>query len=112
VWALHAYHPARMRFAFTVGFHIIFPAFSIGLAAFLGVLEGRADFTLSARICDNALFDKGAGIRLPARSKMGFTSFVWNPNTNWYYYHVAPVRPHLDNASFNQANGGNHDNRT
>src|SRR6185503_10811698 len=31
---------ARMQFAFTMSFHIIFPAFSIGLASFLAVLEG------------------------------------------------------------------------
>ena len=31
---------ARMQFAFTVSFHIIFPAFSIGLASYLAVLEG------------------------------------------------------------------------
>lgn len=31
---------ARFQFAFTVSFHIIFPAFSIGLASFLMVLEG------------------------------------------------------------------------
>jgi len=31
---------ARLQFAFTVSFHIIFPAFSIGLASFLAVLEG------------------------------------------------------------------------
>ncbi|CAD6555303.1 cytochrome ubiquinol oxidase subunit I [Paraburkholderia metrosideri] len=31
---------ARMQFAFTVGFHIIFPAITIGLASFLAVLEG------------------------------------------------------------------------
>ncbi|GBR03897.1 cytochrome ubiquinol oxidase subunit I [Acetobacter oeni] len=30
---------ARMQFAFTVSFHFIFPAFSIGLASFLFVLE-------------------------------------------------------------------------
>ncbi|MFZ5737266.1 MAG: cytochrome ubiquinol oxidase subunit I [Pseudomonadota bacterium] len=30
---------ARFQFAFTVSFHIIFPAFSIGLASFLAVLE-------------------------------------------------------------------------
>jgi cytochrome bd ubiquinol oxidase subunit I len=32
---------ARMQFAFTVSFHIIFPAFSIGLASFLAVLNAR-----------------------------------------------------------------------
>ena len=31
---------ARMQFAFTVSFHIIFPSFSIGLASFLAVLNG------------------------------------------------------------------------
>ena len=31
---------ARIQFAFTVAFHIVFPAFSIGLASFLAVLEG------------------------------------------------------------------------
>ncbi|WP_373084360.1 cytochrome ubiquinol oxidase subunit I [Sneathiella sp.] len=31
---------ARMQFAFTISFHIIFPAFSIGLASYLAVLEG------------------------------------------------------------------------
>ncbi|WP_411833091.1 cytochrome ubiquinol oxidase subunit I [Pseudoxanthomonas mexicana] len=30
---------ARLQFAFTVSFHFIFPAFSIGLASFLAVLE-------------------------------------------------------------------------
>lgn len=31
---------ARIQFAFTISFHIIFPAFTIGLASFLAVLEG------------------------------------------------------------------------
>lgn len=31
---------ARMQFAFTVAFHIIFPAFTIGLASYLAMLEG------------------------------------------------------------------------
>jgi cytochrome d ubiquinol oxidase subunit I len=31
---------ARWQFAFTVSFHIVFPAISIGLASFLAVLEG------------------------------------------------------------------------
>ena len=31
---------ARAQFAFTMGFHIIFPAFTIGLASYLAVLEG------------------------------------------------------------------------
>jgi cytochrome d ubiquinol oxidase subunit I len=36
---------SRLQFAFTVSFHIIFPAFSIGLASFLAVLEGLWLFT-------------------------------------------------------------------
>lgn len=32
---------ARMQFAFTVSFHIVFPAFSIGLASYLAVLEAQ-----------------------------------------------------------------------
>lgn len=32
---------ARIQFAFTVSFHIVFPAFTIGLASFLAVLEWR-----------------------------------------------------------------------
>ncbi len=39
MFSFDAYHLARLQFAFTVGFHIIFPAFSIGLAAYLAVLE-------------------------------------------------------------------------
>ncbi len=31
---------ARIQFAFTVSFHIIFPAFTIGLSSFLAVIEG------------------------------------------------------------------------
>jgi cytochrome d ubiquinol oxidase subunit I len=40
MFALDAFHLARMQFAFTVIFHIVFPAFSIGLASYLAVLEG------------------------------------------------------------------------
>ncbi|GGC32421.1 cytochrome ubiquinol oxidase subunit I [Novosphingobium marinum] len=38
--ALDAVLLARIQFAFTVSFHFIFPAFSIGLASYLAVLEG------------------------------------------------------------------------
>jgi len=31
---------ARIQFAFTVSFHFLFPAFSIGLASYLAVLQG------------------------------------------------------------------------
>src|SRR3954465_2335549 len=32
---------SRIQFAFTISFHIIFPAFSIGLSAFIATLEIR-----------------------------------------------------------------------
>ena len=38
--ALSAFDLARIQFAFTVSFHIIFPALSIGLASFIAVLDG------------------------------------------------------------------------
>lgn len=40
MFGISALDLARFQFAFTVGFHILFPAFSIGLAAYLAVLEG------------------------------------------------------------------------
>ncbi|HBC82735.1 MAG TPA: cytochrome ubiquinol oxidase subunit I, partial [Escherichia sp.] len=36
---LDAFHLARIQFAFTVSFHILFPAITIGLASYLAVLE-------------------------------------------------------------------------
>jgi cytochrome bd ubiquinol oxidase subunit I len=43
---------ARIQFAFTVSFHFIFPAFSIGLASYLMVLEGLWLKTGEARYFD------------------------------------------------------------
>jgi cytochrome d ubiquinol oxidase subunit I len=40
MWGFDAIELARIQFAFTVSFHIIFPAFSIGLASYLAVLNG------------------------------------------------------------------------
>lgn len=40
MFSLHALDLARIQFAFTVSFHIIFPAITIGLASYLVVLEG------------------------------------------------------------------------
>ncbi len=46
---------ARFQFAFTVSFHIIFPAFSIGLASFLAVLN--AMWLTTGRSAYRTLFD-------------------------------------------------------
>ena len=43
---------ARIQFAFTISFHIIFPAFTIGLASFLAVLEWRWLATNNNHFCD------------------------------------------------------------
>jgi len=40
MFGFEALELARFQFAFTVAFHIIFPAFTIGLASYLAVLEG------------------------------------------------------------------------
>src|SRR5690349_18245048 len=40
MFGLDATELARLQFAFTIGYHIIFPAFTIGLASYLAVLEG------------------------------------------------------------------------
>ena len=45
MFILDALSLARMQFAFTVSFHIIFPAFSIGLASYLAVLDGLCLYT-------------------------------------------------------------------
>jgi cytochrome d ubiquinol oxidase subunit I len=43
---------ARIQFGFTVSFHFIFPAFSIGLASYLAVLEGLWLWTGKSRYID------------------------------------------------------------
>src|SRR4029079_10763319 len=40
-----AFTLARWQFAFTISFHIIFPALTIGLASYLAVLEGSWLYT-------------------------------------------------------------------
>ncbi len=46
---------SRIQFAFTVSFHIIFPAFTVGLAAWLAFLQARA--MISGRPVYDRLFD-------------------------------------------------------
>src|SRR5215813_12454200 len=40
MFGLTAFELARIQFGFTISFHIIFPAITIGLASYLAVLEG------------------------------------------------------------------------
>ncbi|HYN37691.1 MAG TPA: cytochrome ubiquinol oxidase subunit I, partial [Rhodospirillales bacterium] len=46
---------SRIQFAFTISFHIIFPSFTIGLAAWLATLEGLSMAT--GRPVYRGLFD-------------------------------------------------------
>ena len=46
---------SRLQFAFTVSFHIIFPSFTIGLAAWLAVLEAR--YLITRRLVYRKLFE-------------------------------------------------------
>lgn len=43
---------ARIQFAFTVSFHFLFPAFTIGLASFLAVLNGLWLWTMDHKYLD------------------------------------------------------------
>jgi cytochrome d ubiquinol oxidase subunit I len=74
---------SRLQFAFTLGFHIIFPAFTIGLASFLAVLEGLWLFTKEPRFKNLYLF----WVRIFALSfGMGVVSGVvmsYQFGTNW-----------------------------
>ena len=54
---------SRIQFAFVVSFHIIFPAFTVGLAAWLATIEG-------ARLVDREP-DLSAGVRFLAESVRG-----------------------------------------
>src|SRR5213075_2091272 len=74
---------ARAQFAFTMSFHIVFPAFSIGLASYLAVLEalwlwtGREVFinlfNYWLKIFAVAFGMRGVGHRdvLPVRHQLG-----------------------------------------
>ena len=78
---------ARIQFAFTVSFHIVFPAFTIGLASYLAVLEGlwlwkrRRGLSRALRLLEDDLRDRlRHGRRLRHR-------------------HELPVRHQLERAS-------------
>jgi cytochrome d ubiquinol oxidase subunit I len=53
--SLTALFLSRLQFAFTISFHIIFPSFSIGIAAWLAVLEGR--YLWTRQLVYRRLFD-------------------------------------------------------
>jgi cytochrome bd ubiquinol oxidase subunit I len=70
---------SRIQFAFTISFHIIFPAFTIGLAAWLTVLE--ALHLKTGRPAYRVLFDFWlkifgvAHVARPSRLKLDHKTF-------------------------------------
>ena len=84
---------ARIQFAFTVGFHIIFPAFSIGLASYLALLNGLHLFTQNSVYLD--LFNYWIKIFAVA-FVMGVVSGLvmsYEFGTNWsvFAYKAGPI---------------------
>ena len=84
---------ARIQFAFTVSFHIVFPAFSIGLASYLAVLQGLWLWTGRALFLD--LFNYWKKIFAVAFG-MGVVSGIvmsYQFGTNWSVFSdkVGPV---------------------
>ena len=78
-----AFHLARLQFAFTVSFHIIFPAISIGMASFLAVLEWRLLLTGDAAYKDmyhfwSKIFAVGFGMGVVSGVVMAYEF-----GTNW-----------------------------
>ena len=83
---------SRLQFAFTITFHIIFPSFTIGLAAWLCVLEGL--HLVTARPVYRRLFDfwlkifgVAFGMGVVSGIVMGFEF-----GTNWSRWLKPPVR--------------------
>ena len=84
---------ARLQFAFTISFHIVFPAFSIGLASYLAVLNGLWLWTGQAAFLD--LFNYWKKIFAVAFG-MGVVSGIvmsYQFGTNWSVFadKVGPV---------------------
>ena len=83
---LDAFHLARTQFGFTVAFHIIFPAFSIGLASYLAVLEGAWLWTKKQVYLDLfqywvKIFSLGFGMGVVSGLVMSYQF-----GTNWSQY--------------------------
>lgn len=83
---LTALELARIQFAFTVSFHIIFPAITIGLASFLAFLEGR--WLMTKNPVYRTLFDFWVKI-FALNFGMGVVSglvMAYEFGTNWSFF--------------------------
>ena len=68
---------SRVQFAFVISFHIIFPAFTIGLAAWLATLEGVR--LLTGNVLYRRIFDFWLKIFATCRS-----AWVSSPASSWH----------------------------
>src|SRR6185295_4186804 len=86
MFSLSALELARIQFAFTISFHIIFPAITIGLASYLAVLEGLWLWKGSSVYRD--LYRFWLGI-FAVNFAMGVVSglvMAYQFGTNWSYF--------------------------
>src|SRR5882672_5349330 len=86
MFGLTALTLARIQFGFTISFHIIFPAITIGLASYLMVLEGLWLITARESYCD--LYHFWSRI-FAVNFAMGVVSglvMAYQFGTNWSYY--------------------------
>ena len=74
---------SRLQFAFTISYHIIFPALTIGLAAWLTVLEG---FHLATgRVAYRVLFDFWLKIFAVAFALLTLLYQFLDSHLDWFY---------------------------
>lgn len=86
MFGLTALELARIQFGFTISFHIVFPAITIGLASYLAVLEGRWLWTRDTVYRD--LYHFWSKI-FAVNFAMGVVSglvMAYQFGTNWSYY--------------------------
>src|ERR1700690_3579241 len=86
MFGLTALQLARIQFGFTVSFHIIFPAITIGLASYLAVLEGL--WLLRKDPVYRSLYHFWSGI-FAVNFGMGVVSglvMAYEFGTNWSYF--------------------------
>lgn len=86
MFGLTALELARMQFGFTISFHIIFPAITIGLASYLAVLEGM--WLWKKEVVYRDLYHFWSAI-FAVNFAMGVVSglvMAYEFGTNWSYY--------------------------
>ncbi|MFO1414544.1 MAG: cytochrome ubiquinol oxidase subunit I [Burkholderiales bacterium] len=77
---------ARIQFAFTVSFHIVFPAITIGLASYLAVLEGLWLKTRNAVFRDLYLFWLKVFALCFGMGVVSGLVMAYQFGTNWSYF--------------------------